>query len=414
MISDRLGSPSELCEPFAYLAELRRDAPVFYSPALDAYMVTRFEAIQRVLSDPVTFSSTPVASPTSMALHASKYMHIYEEMGACLPLPTLLFSDGAIHQRYRRALESSFSIGEVRRMEDNIRALADMLINAFIDHGRVDLNAEYCLKLPSFVICDLVGFPRTSAAQLKVWADTSGRLTGSALESEEERIRLHRDRAQMHIYFKNLIDRYRTKPEVNLLSNLIHAIPEDGVPLSDQELVSILSTLNVGGNETTTGGLGTMFLALLREPQFERRLREDPSALTRFIEEALRLDSPVSATPRWVTADTELSTVAIPKGSRIYISLLSANRDDARFHCPATVDIKRTGLRSHVAFGGGVHYCAGATLARSEMKISMEQVLTRMEDIRIDPIGPSITHRDKLIFRSLTVLPVIFRKRHVQ
>jgi cytochrome P450 len=411
MTPDRFGSPSELCEPFDYLGELRRDAPVFYSEALQAYFVTRFDAVQKVLSDPGTFSSSPAASPVSMALHATEYLHIYEEAGACAPLPTLLLTDGAVHRRYRKAIEAAFSPAAVRRFEGSIRAIADSLIDTFIDKGRVDLNAEYCLKLPSLVVCDLVGMPRESADQLKIWADTSGRLTGSALESETERQRLHRDRAQMHLYFERLIERYRAEPGDNLLSDLIRLMPEDGVAFDKRELVSILSTLNVGGNETTTGGLGNLFLATLREPQAQQTLRDEPATLDRFIEEALRLDSPVATTPRWVTMETTLLGVNLPKGSRIFISLLSANRDDGRFAGAAQLNPKRPGLRSHVAFGAGAHYCAGAMLARSEMKISMERVLARMEDLRIDSQSSPVRHRDKLIFRSLLALPITFRRR---
>lgn len=410
MIVDRFATASELSEPFRYFEELRSEAPVFYSDALEAYMVSTFDAVQRVLADPATFSSAPHATPNSMALHATEYRYIYDEMGALHPLPTLLVTDGVAHRRYRKALESTFSGAMVRGMEGSVRALADSLIETFIDDGRVDLNAEFCLKLPSYVICDLVGFPREAATQLKKWADTSGRLTGSSLESEEERVALHHDRAAMHLFFHGLIKRYRATPDQNLLSDLIHTVPENGVPLSDQELTSMLSTLNVGGNETTTGGLGTMFLTAARHPELEEVLRSDRAFLDRFIEEALRLDSPVAASPRWVTAETELSGVRLTKGSRLYVSMLSANLDGSKFALPKEVDVKRAGLRSHVAFGAGAHYCAGAALARLEMRVSMERVLARMQHVRVDPNIP-VTHRGKLIFRSLNALPIVFDKR---
>jgi cytochrome P450 len=408
-IDDRFGTASTLSEPFDYFRELRTVAPVFWSDALKAYVVTSAEAVHEVLVDPARFSSSSEPSAEGLALMAEQYRHIYEDVGACSPFPTLLVTDGDPHRRYRKAIvELAFAPAAVRRLETNIAEIASDLIDRFIDAGQVDVFTEFCLKLPSFVICDLVGFPRSAAALLKKGADTSARLTSGASETEEDRIQLHRDRAEMHLYFQSLIRQYREHPEDNLLSRLIAYVPDDGVAFTDQELVSMAGALNVGGNETTTNGLGNMFLRAFQDPALQENLRSDPGLIDRFIEEVLRLESPVSAMIRRVAEDTVLQGEHLAKGSRLFVSFLSANHDERRYSCPAALDMSRKGARNHSAFGEGLHYCVGAALARVELKIGMQSVLARMSDIALTCDPGTISHRGHLINRSLSTLPIRF------
>ena len=140
-------------------------------------------------------------------------------------------------------------------------------------------------------------------------------------------------------------------------------------------------------------------------------LRNGSMDAGRFVEEALRLHSPVSAMPRWVTRDTELDGVGIPAGSLVYASFLAANRDEARFACPAHVDAGRKGIRNHAAFGAGVHYCLGAVLARLEMKVALERMLDRLAEVRIDESAPPVEHQGRLIAFGVTSLPIRFTRR---
>ena len=237
-IEDKFGCPEILAEPFAYFDGLRAQAPIFFSESLRGYIVTRFDLLQRVLGEPETFSSSPIATKMSNAGQAKEYWPIYEALGTPPPLPTLLITDGEVHRRYRGATETAFSAGAVARMEDGIRARVDTLIDEFIDRDAVDLYAEFSTKLPSQVMCDVIGLSRDRADVLKRAANAAVRLISSALETEESRRALHRERAEMHVYVQQLIAQFRRAPEDNLLSKLVHLIPEDGVPLNDAELIS--------------------------------------------------------------------------------------------------------------------------------------------------------------------------------
>ena len=407
-VADRFTSAETLAEPLDFFAELRDKAPVFFSDALGAYVVTRHDDVRQVLQKAAVFSSYPSgASAATMAAFTAEYRWIYEEKGTYPPLPPLVLTDGAVHKRYRGTVDAAFGAEAVKAMEPAIRELVDTLIDAFAGKGRVDLYAELCLKLPSFVMCDVIGLPREAAPLLKRGADTSPRLVSAALETEESRRALNGERADMYVYIQQFIDKYRAEPNDSLLSRLVHLVPEDGQPLNDQELISLAGTLNVGGNETTTNGLGNMFHRAFADAGIQARLRRAPGDIPAFAEESLRVESAVSAMPRWVTADTEIGGTPIAAGSRLFVSYLAANHDERRFACPHAIDIDRRAVRNHLAFGAGPHYCLGAMLARLEMEVAMERVLARLDDIRLDPDVP-VRRQAKMIVRGVENLPILF------
>ena len=409
-MSVSLGEPGLLTEPLPYLETLRQDQGPVFVPALGAWVVARHADCAQVLGDPANFSSVPFDAPGLMANFASEYVPLYTEAGVPPCVPTLVTTDGAIHRRYRSAVDRTFNATSVRALEDEIAGLVNMLIDGFIDDGRVDLYAEFCMNLPLFLICDIVGIPREQAPMLRRSANAQARLAGGAAETAEGRIALHRDQVEFHKFLMPLIEARRSNPDERLLSRLIHTPTDDGSLLSDTELLSIVTTLNVGGNETTTNGLGSMFWRCFDDPALQDGLRADRSKIDRFIEETLRLETPVAAMPRWVYHDTVVGDVAIPAGSALLVSFQSANRDGAAYGCPAQLDPARTGIRNHMAFGKGPHFCLGAMLSRSELHIALNRVLDRMDNIRLDPAAGPVTHVHKVTVRGVTALPILFDK----
>lgn len=397
-------------DPFDYLDELRETPGATFVPSLGAWIVTRQADCMQVLGDPDSFSSVPFDAPGLMANFASEYVPIYTAAGVPPCIPTLVTTDKQIHRRYRGAVDRSFNAGSVRAMDGDIRTLVDSLIDGFIDDGRVDLYAALCMTLPLYLICDIVGIPRDKAPLLRRSADAQARLAGGAAETPENRIALHRDQAEFHAYLVPLIAERRAEPDEQLLSRMIHTPTDDGTLLSDAELLSIVSTLNVGGNETTTNGLGSMFWRCFADPAQQAMLRADRTKVDRFIEETLRLETPVAAMPRWVYRDTMIGDVAIPAGSPLLVSFQGANRDPAAYGCPGQLDPSRTGIRNHLAFGKGPHFCLGAMLSRLELNIALGRVLDRMQNIRLDPDADPVAHQKKITVRGLTALPILFDK----
>jgi cytochrome P450 len=152
-----------------------------------------------------------------------------------------------------------------------------------------------------------------------------------------------------------------------------------------------------------------MFHLCFSQAGFEEKLRNEPKLIPKFVEEALRLESPVIMMLRTPTEDTEIDGVKLPKGSIIMVNYAAGNRDERKFACPENLDLERKGARSHLAFGAGVHYCLGSTLARTEMEIALNRVLLRMHDIRIDSAEP-LKHQHKVVVRSLHALPLSFTR----
>jgi cytochrome P450 len=285
----------------------------------------------------------------------------------------------------------------------------DGLIDSFIDDGRVDLHPDFCLKLPLAIMCDLLGLPAAEAPRLAASADAQTRLVNGAMESEEDRLALHREQASFHRFLLDLFEKRRREPDDSILSALLHNPPADGDAPDEAELCSLISLMNIGGNETTTSGLGNMFYLCFSQPGFEQRLRDDPKLIPKFVEEALRLESPVIMMLRSPTEDTEIDGVVLPRGSLILINYAAANRDERKFECPAELNLERKGVRNHLAFGAGPHYCLGSILARAEMEIALSRILSRMHDIRIDSVK-SLEHQQKVAVRTLKSLPVTFVK----
>ncbi len=412
MVNDRFMDADVMSCPYPYLDEVRRDSRAFYAPSMGGYVVTNSADVQQVMTNPKLFSSTPAGDINFMANFAPRYDYIYEAAGVPPLMPALVVTDGDVHKRYRGHVERFFTVSAVRKMEHQVSDIIDQLIDGFIEEGQADLYRQFCLKLPLYIICDMLGLPRTDIEYLQEVADAVVRLSGGFGESEDSRVALHGTEARFHQYLAVHINRVRARPDDTLLSALLHTLPPDGRPMSDAEVMSLIMTLNVGGNETTTNGLGNMFWLAFQAPDVLASLRADRAAIPKFVEESLRLESPVTTAPRWVVEDTTIGDVPVPAGSVIIVSITGANRDQAQFGCPADIKLDRKGMRNHFAFGLGVHYCLGSSLARMEMAAAMNRVLDRMEDIEIDA-SKFHGHQPKFVTRAVSGLPIRFRKIEV-
>ncbi len=410
-VADKFADPVTLENPYSYYDDLRDDAPVFFSETLNSYVVTRFKDIVSIAQNPATFSSVPPKNQTTiMASFSEVYYKMYEDAGLPPRIPTLVGSDGDTHRRYRQIAEGFFTPRAVKEMEEQLLAIVDDLLDKIIDKGAADIYREFALLVPLYVICDVLGLPRENAALMQAAGDASTDLAGAGLLSDDERRERHETLIRFGLYLREYIAKYREAPENNLISHLIHTPTRDGDNLSEQEIIALCTTLNVGGNETTTNGIGNTLWLLLKDPEVEARLRANRDEIPRFVEEALRLESPVTSLMRWANEDVEVSGVAIPKGGCLHLRIPAGNRDTLQYQCPAAADVERSGIRNHLAFGNGVHYCLGVHLTRAEMRLALNRIFDRMTDLKLDPTKPAVTHNYKTQVRSLTGLPITFSR----
>lgn len=410
-VADKFADPGTLENPYPYYEELRVEAPVFFSSTLNSYVISRFKDVVTVAQNPKLFSSVSPRNQTSvMASFSEAYYQMYEEAGLPPRIPTLVGSDGDTHRRYRQIAEPFFTPRAVKEMEGKLAQVVDELLDSIIDRGAIDIYREFALLVPLYVICDVLGLPRENARLMQEAGDASTDLAGAGVLNEEQRRACHATLIRFGLYLREYIRRYREKPEANLISHLIHTPTRDGDTLSEQEIIALCTTLNVGGNETTTNGIGNALWLLLNDPETEARLRANREDIPRFVEEALRLESPVSSLMRWATEDTEVGGVAIPAGACLHLRIPAANRDDGQFGCPASVDLGRSSIRNHLAFGNGAHYCLGVHLTRAEMRLALNKIFDRMTDLKLDSSKDAVRHNYKTQVRSLTGLPITFTR----
>jgi cytochrome P450 len=409
-IPDGLGDPEVLDQPYSYYARLRDESPVFFSNAVKAFVVTRNADVQEMLRRADVFRSVPLAGGADGGNYnfSPEYDHLYEDAGVPKQMATLVISEGEAHQRYRSLVGAHFSPSAVKHLAQNVDRICNRLIDVFIDKGEADLYGEFCQQLPLFVMCDLLGWPHDKVDLLQRSADALNRLTIGAFETPEKRTLLHRHQVEFHQYALTQMERVRHDPDGSVLSHMLHTMPTDGRPIDEAEFCAMASILNIGGNETTVNGLGSMLFMLVSTPGCEQTLRDDPALIPKFIEEALRIETPVPFVFRWLYEDAELAGVRIPVGSTVMASLGSGNRDEHAYDDPLTVKTDRKGIRNHLSFGSGVHYCLGAMLARLELQTALSVMLTRLRNIARQPV--ELRREAKITVRALQALPITFER----
>lgn len=406
-----LADPALFDHPYPIYDRMRAQGPVYLDPVLGLYIVVGSKELDHVLHNQQDFSSVPDPRVMAFYSNADDIMALYEQEGGWPPMSTLVTTDPPDHRRYRALVEKAVGAANVRQLRVTVQRVANELVDAFVDRGQVDLQEALAFRLPLFVITDLLGVPRSIADTCRAMGEATTKLADATRLTTEEILEGHRTQIRGQKVFQEYIEQFRATPQDNLLSHLVHARLDKGESLSDRELHSVLQALLVGGNDTTPGGIGNCALFLARDAALQSRLRSDPALIPNFVEEALRLESPVQGLFRRTTRDLVLGGVSIPADSTLVVRYAAANRDGAVFDRPDEMDLDRKGIRNHHAFGGGIHYCVGNILARMEVNVAMEVLLARLDRITLDPPDHLVRYVPKLVVRNPESLPIRFQKR---
>ena len=386
--------PRGRTDPYPIYRQLRDLGPVRL-PTM--WVVSRYEDVSRVLRDPTT--SSEGHNPWFERFFGSEVDGLRQ---------TILFSDPPDHTRLRGLVSKAFTVRGVEDLRPRIQAIADELVDAVADRGRLDLLADIAYPLPTTVICEWLGIPREDQGQFGPWMrDLANRFNPELAMFVRRGSKVARGRAAEEAfatYVEGLIAERRAHPRDDFLSALI-AAEEAGEVLTTEELVAMTTILLVGGHETVANLTGNGMLALLRHPDQLDRLRTDPGLAPTAVEELLRYDTPAQMAVRTAGTDLELSEATIPAGDLILLVLGAANRDPEAFDRPDEVVLDRK-PNPHLAFAAGVHYCIGAPLARLEGQVALTTLARRLPDLRIGPEGP--TWRGTLALRGMERLPLRF------
>ncbi len=385
--------PPHLNDPYPLYARIRCEAPVFYAPPFDLWFVSRYRDVREVVKDPQRYSSLD-----SIRAYGVLPPEVQEVLKEGYPdVPGLVDDDPPNLVRVRALVGKAFTPQRIAAMEPRIRAIANSLADGFARDGRADLVARFLYPLPMYVMGEILNVPSADMPSLKRWCDDWGVFISGDLPLEEK-VACARSIVSMQRYFAAMIEASRASPQSDLIAALLAARLEGERPLSDPEIIKLLMVLMFAGHETTANMMGNALLLFLQRPELWQSLRDDPGQIPRFIEESLRMDAAVQGMMRTTTEPVELGGVAIPKGARLFILFGAANRDEAEFEGADRFEPTRSNLEQHLAFGRGIHFCLGASLARLEARIAFETLCQRFPDLRLDPdqsieYPPMLAHR---------------------
>jgi pimeloyl-[acyl-carrier protein] synthase len=386
-------------DPYPLYHQLRAADPVHRSP-LGFWVLTRHADVLAVLRDP-RMSRDPRRSERMEMLRVSA--EVDELLSSEEAAPSMLFVDPPDHTRLRALVTKAFTPGAVERLRPRVEAIVAELLDRVLGAGAMDVVEDLAYPLPVTVICELFGVPESDRERFRAWSRELVRLL-DPLVAADSLERALQARLALRGYLRELIAERRAQPTGDLLTALIEA-EDQGHKLSEQELVSMCLLLLVAGHETAVNLIANGTLALLLHPEAPASLQADAALRANAVEELLRYDSPVQFTSRHALADLEIGGRSVRAGETVIAVLGAANRDPAQFRDPDRLDLTRAPNR-HVAFGGGIHFCLGAPLARMEGRIAIGALFTRLPGLELGREPP--VRRDTVTLRGLSSLPVTF------
>jgi cytochrome P450 len=381
-------------DPYPIYEALRAEAPVYHNEELGFWAFARHEDVLAAFRDWQTYSNRG-----GVALEQSP-----GNDGSITTFLSMLGMDPPRHGQIRSLVSRGFTPRRVSALEPRIRELATRYIDRFIENGSCDFIAEFAGLLPMDVVSEMLGVPEADRQTLRRWSDDvlhreEGHrgLPASAIQAS----------AKLFAYYTELVVDRRKQPGDDLVSALL-AADIDGEHLLDNDVIGFLFLMVVAGNETTTKLLGNALYWAQRNPAERDKLRRDPGLIPQWAEETLRYDNSTQLLARTVTRDHEIRGHQLREDEKVLLLVGSANRDEEVWERPKAYDIERDTSAS-LSFGQGTHFCLGASLARLEARVSLEEILARLPDYEIDTGGLVRVHSTNV--RGFAAVPLEFPKR---
>lgn len=354
--------------PYPQLEYARENYPVHFTELGD-YQLFRHADVVRLLKD------TKVGVRTTDGV-------IPGVDESTFPRRFMLQQDPPNHTRLRRLVSRGFTPPAIERLRTHVQALVDSLLDRAAEGSRFDIISDLARPLPSTVICQMLGVPLSDRDSFTDWTAQITHLLAPRILTEAQKARSYDAASKLIEYFNKLVAERKKALGDDLLSTLIRA-EEAGDRLSPEELIVQAIGLLIAGFETTIGLIGNGVRALLMNPGELAKLRERPALIAPAIEECLRFDGPIPGTMRVVHEDVEFGGVLIPKNTAVFASIASAHRDPRVFKDPDVFRIERD-HSAHLAFGGGIHFCLGAHLARLESQIAIGTLVKRFPKLALE------------------------------
>jgi len=376
-------------DPYPTYRWLRDEAPLYRNESIGFVALSRYDDVLAAFKDTEHFSNA-----RGVSLEMSSQSDPSDTA-------SFLAMDPPRHDIMRGLVARGFTPKRVMDLEPRIRAIATEHIDRFIERGSCDFIQEFAGLLPMDVISEMLGVVPQDRDMLRHWADTLLHREDGVREIPREGMEAA---LNILVYFQNLVGERKKKRAADLTSALLD-VQLDGKSLSDREVMSFLFLMVIAGNETTTKLLGNATYWLWRHPDQRALVRSDASLIPSWVEETLRFDGSTQLLARSIRGDLTLHGQKVHDGERAVILIGAANRDERVFANPDVYDIRRD-ASAHLAFGKGTHFCMGASLARLEGRIALEEVQRRFPDFEIDPAGLVRVH--SINVRGFASMPITF------
>lgn len=372
-----------LKDPYAYFEAIRAKGPIYQIPSSGLVVVTGFDEILEVLKNTNDFSSVIAPSgpaaplpfqPQGADITPQIEAHRTEFVGGDL----VVAYDDQQHAFSRSLLTRLFTPSRLRANEQFMAEYSDQLVKDAVADGGCELIKQIATPFVTMVIADLLGVP---AADRQIFMDAieagppPGSLQGDDLMAQ------HQPLVVMGMYFAGYVQERRQDPRADILSELANATYPDGSVPEALEIVRLATFLFGAGQDTSAKLLGNTMKFIMDEPGLQDRLRRNPSLIPSLLEEVLRLEGSAKMTARLARKDTHIGELKVPAGTRVMLALSAANRDPRRWENPQALILDRPKIKEHLAFGRGAHVCAGAPLARAEVRIILEKFLEHTSHI---------------------------------
>jgi cytochrome P450 len=387
-------SPQFLADPFAVLASLPPETPLFYAPSIDYYVVTRYADIKAVFLDPQTYSAAPAQLPLTQLVPEAAQILLG---GGHKPQPSMVSLDPPAHTRLRSPTARAFTPGRVAKMEPRIRSTIDRLLDAIDTSASFDFVSTFTFPLPATTIFSFVGIPERDWTQIKEWCGHRATLVWGRPTTEEQ-VRHATNMAAYRSYLAALVAEKATARDDDFVSALLEIHDEDPGALTHEEIGSILYSLTFAGHETTNYLIGNLVRRLLEEPARWDAVRRDRGLIPSAVDETLRYDTSVPVWRRVTTRRVTLGGVDLPEGAKLFLWLAASGRDAAVFAQPEMFDLRRPDSSKSLAFGFGIHYCLGAALGKLEARLALEALTSRFPDLRLVE-GQELSFHPNISFR---------------
>lgn len=400
--------PKVQSNPYPFYELLHTYAPVYQLPETKAYVVSRYEDVRRVLLDHKAFSNEFADSVLEMQTPEGR--KTYEDMLAARGWKhrmSLENADPPLHTKHRKMVEIALAPARVKALAPKIDAIINDLIDGFIDKGECEFVRDFAMAMSGTVVAGLIGLDASELDKFKRWADALLSPITRVLNMDEIVQAAETELEMQHFFAEARKDR-AANPRDDLITVLATQPASDGQLLPMEEYQFILRQMIGAGFDTLLSAISHGLWLLIQHPEQMAMIRADPSLIPNFGEEVFRFESPVQGLLRRAVDDIEVAGVLIPKGSIVIVRYGAANRDSRQFECPHKFDITRSNASTSLAFGNGIHFCVGRTLARMEFQSAFRILLQRLDNIRLAGEMPDPPHKPDLLLRPLKELRIRF------